>query len=73
MGNGNESVTRRYEFYKYVGPYDVNSPDGPNTGTNEALCASVGADGVHGGAGPRHLRRQRTLAHVDCSAHGGRR
>lgn len=51
MGAGNESVTRRYEFYKYVGPYDINSADGPNTGTNEALCASVGADGVHGGAG----------------------
>jgi hypothetical protein len=50
MGNGNESVTRRYEFYKYVGPYDINSSDGANTGTNEALCASVGADGVYGGA-----------------------
>jgi hypothetical protein len=46
-----ESVTRRYEFFKYVGPYDINSPDGANTGTNEALCASVGADRVHGGAG----------------------
>jgi hypothetical protein len=51
IGNGNESVTRRYEFYKYVGPYDVNGPDGANTGTNEALCASVGTDGVHGGSG----------------------
>ena len=51
VGDGNESVTRRYEFYKYVGPYDINSPDGANTGTNEALCASVGADGTHGGAG----------------------
>ena len=51
IGNGNESVTRRYEFYKYVGPYEINSPDGANTGTNEAMCASVGADGVHGGAG----------------------
>jgi hypothetical protein len=48
MGNGNESVTRRYEFYQYVGPYDVNSSDGPNTGTNEAICTSVAADGVHG-------------------------
>ena len=48
MGQGNESVTRRYEFYKYVGPYDINSSDGPNTGTNEAICASVGPDGVHG-------------------------
>ena len=48
IGNGNESVTRRYEFYKYVGPYEINSSDGPNTGTNEALCARVGADGTHG-------------------------
>lgn len=48
MGNGNESVTRRYEFYKYVGPYNIDTPDGPNTGTNEAMCPSVGADGVHG-------------------------
>jgi hypothetical protein len=48
LGNGNESVTRRYEFYKYVGPYDIDTPDGPNTGTNEAICASVAPDGVHG-------------------------
>ena len=48
VGNGNESVTRRYEFYKYVGPYEINTSDGANTGTNEALCANVGADGVHG-------------------------
>lgn len=49
-GTGKVSVTRRYEFYKYVGPYDVNSPDGPGTGTNEALCAAVGADDLHGAA-----------------------
>lgn len=48
MGEGNESVTRRYEFYQYVGPYDLDSSDGPNTGTNEALCTSVAADGLHG-------------------------
>ncbi len=48
LGKGKESVTRRYEFYKYVGPYDVDGPDGPNTGTNEALCTSVAADDVHG-------------------------
>jgi len=60
MGNDNESVTRRYEFYKYVGPYEVNTPDGPNTGSNEALCESVGADGVHGaGTNPD--------AGIDCS------
>ena len=48
MGAGKESVTRRYEFYKYVGPYDIDSGDGPNTGTNEAICTKVGADGLHG-------------------------
>jgi hypothetical protein len=31
LGAGNQSVTRRYEFYKYVGGYD---PD-----THEALCS----------------------------------
>ena len=61
MGNGNESVTRRYEFYKYVGPYDINSSDGPNTGTNEALCASVGPDGIHGVG---------INAGIDCIEHG---
>lgn len=60
-GEGHESVTRRYEFYKYVGPYDVDTPDGPNTGTNEAICASVGADGLHGsGVNPSFG--------IDCSA-----
>jgi hypothetical protein len=23
LGDGNESVTRRYDFYKYIGPYDA--------------------------------------------------
>jgi hypothetical protein len=68
-GAGHESVTRRYEFYKYVGPYDVNSSDGANTGTNEALCASVGADGVHGGAGSADVYDSNGILHtVDCSA-----
>jgi len=48
MGAGNESVTRRYEFYMYTGPYSINSSDGPGTGTNEAVCTSVAADDVHG-------------------------
>ena len=69
IGDGKESVTRRYEFYKYVGPYDINSSDGPNTGTNEALCASVGADGVHGRA---HIvtvyDANGTPSSVDCSS-----
>lgn len=59
VGGGHESVTRRYEFYKYVGPYEIDTPDGPNTGTNEALCPSVAADGVHGAGGK---------AGLDCGA-----
>ena len=47
LGTGNESVTRRYEFYKYVGVYDVGPPGG-EPGTNEALCPHVAADGIHG-------------------------
>ena len=50
LGAGHENVTRRYEFYKYVGPYDLYDAD-TLPGTNEALCPSVGADGVHGAAG----------------------
>ncbi len=55
LGTGNESVTRRYEFYKYIGLYDTN-PDG---GSNEALCANVAADGQHGTLGNNG---------IDCSA-----
>ncbi len=40
LNNGNEVVTRRYEFYKYTGPLD--------TETGEAMADSVAADGVHG-------------------------
>jgi hypothetical protein len=61
MGNGHESVTRRYEFYKYVGPYNIDTPDGPNTGTNEAMCSSVGPDGVHGAGVNAEFD-------IDCSA-----
>ena len=69
MGNGNESVTRRYEFFKYIGPYDVNSPDGANTGTNEALCPSVGADNVHGGAGSATIygANGQVVSVIDCT------
>ncbi|MFI5397971.1 MAG: hypothetical protein ACHQ9S_20730 [Candidatus Binatia bacterium] len=68
IGAGDESVTRRYEFYKYVGPYDINSPDGSNMGTNEALCASVGVDGVHGGTGTVTVYDANGVAStVDCS------
>jgi len=35
LPNGDEVVTRRYEFYKYLGPFD--------TETNEALCTNYPA------------------------------
>lgn len=41
--NGDEAVTRRYEFYAYGGP--AQSIDGE---TGEAMCDKVGADNVHG-------------------------
>ena len=40
LPNGNEVVTRRYEFYKYTGPLDAE--------TGEAMATAVGADGIHG-------------------------
>ncbi len=40
LPNGNEVVTRRYEFYKYTGPMDEE--------TGEAMADAVGADGSHG-------------------------
>ena len=40
LNNGDEIVTRRYEFYEYVGPLD------PETG--EVMTENVGADGIHG-------------------------
>ena len=40
LPNGNEVVTRRYEFYKYTGPLDAE--------TGEAMASAVGADGQHG-------------------------
>ncbi|MFM2197439.1 MAG: hypothetical protein RLZZ505_871 [Verrucomicrobiota bacterium] len=39
LDNGDEVVTRRYEFYEYVGPIDENG---------EAKASSVGADDIHG-------------------------
>jgi hypothetical protein len=38
--NGDDVVTRRYEFYKYIGPIDTN--------TGEALADTVAADGTNG-------------------------
>ena len=40
LPGGDEVVTRRYEFYKYVGPLDAE--------TGEAMGDLVGADGSHG-------------------------
>ena len=40
LPGGNEVITRRYEFYKYVGPIDAES--------GEAMGDTVGADGIHG-------------------------
>ncbi|MBL9182969.1 MAG: putative Ig domain-containing protein [Verrucomicrobiaceae bacterium] len=40
LPNGDEVVTRRYEFYKYTGPLDGES--------GEAMADTVDPDGVHG-------------------------
>jgi uncharacterized protein (TIGR03437 family) len=43
LGKGNQSVTRRFEFYKYTGTYDP--------ATHEALCGGQAASGKLGGCG----------------------
>ncbi len=40
LPNGDEVITRRYEFFKYTGPLDAE--------TGEAMAERVGPDGVHG-------------------------
>ncbi|MBI3417008.1 MAG: HYR domain-containing protein [Verrucomicrobia bacterium] len=40
LANGDEVITRRYEFYKYTGPIDTQS--------GEALAEQVAPDGLHG-------------------------
>ena len=40
LNHGDEIITRRYEFYAYVGPIDQ--------ATGEALADTVGPDGIHG-------------------------
>jgi hypothetical protein len=40
LNHGDDVVTRRYEFYQYLGPLD--------TQTGEALAQTVGPDGIHG-------------------------
>lgn len=39
LDQGDEVVTRRYEFYEYLGPFDENG---------EAKATKVGEDGIHG-------------------------
>jgi len=40
LPGGDEVITRRYEFYKYLGPFDAE--------THEAMADAVAADGLHG-------------------------
>lgn len=40
LPDGDEVITRRYEFYKYIGPIDAES--------GEAVGDEVGPDGIHG-------------------------
>lgn len=40
LPEGDEIITRRYEFYEYAGPIDNE--------TGEALASKVGPDGIHG-------------------------
>ncbi|MCC6154575.1 MAG: InlB B-repeat-containing protein [Candidatus Hydrogenedentes bacterium] len=40
LPDGDEVITRRYEFYKYIGPVDAES--------GEAMADAVAPDGVHG-------------------------
>ena len=40
LSDGDEVITRRYEFYKYVGPIDEE--------TGEAMADKVADDGIHG-------------------------
>ncbi len=47
LGNSDDVVTYRYEYYAYVGPYD----DFSEPPTHEALAASVAANGTFFGTG----------------------
>ena len=40
LPEGDEIITRRYEFYKYTGPFDAES--------GEAMASEVGPDGIFG-------------------------
>ena len=60
LPNADEVVTRRYEFYKYAGPLDIE--------TGEAMAQSVAADGIHG-VGVKLING----VEVDLSDRGNRR
>jgi hypothetical protein len=40
LPEGDEVITRRYDFYRYIGPIDAE--------TGEAMADAVGPDGIHG-------------------------
>lgn len=40
LSNGDECITRRYEFYAYTGPLDEE--------TGEAMCENIAEDNIHG-------------------------
>jgi hypothetical protein len=64
MGDGSETVTRRYEFYKYAG--NADTIDGEN---GEAMCDEVAADGLHGvGTSVAVTDANGDTRYVDCSA-----
>jgi hypothetical protein len=64
MGGGNETVTRRYEFYKYAG--NAFTIDGEN---NEAMCDEVSADNLHGvGTAVAVTDANGDTQSVDCTA-----
>jgi hypothetical protein len=63
LPNGDENVTRRYEFFKYAG--DLASFDGE---TGEAMCDKVAPDGLHGVGTVRVTDRNGDSYDYDCGA-----
>jgi hypothetical protein len=64
MGDGNDIVTRRYEFYKYAG--GIDTIDGER---GEAMCDEVAPDNLHGiGNQVGVTDANGVTQYVDCSA-----
>jgi len=64
LQDGDETVTRRYEFYKYAA--GAGSIDGEN---GEAMCDEVDADGIHGLKANVDVTDANGGSHVfDCTA-----